>query len=131
MTSRKNKTHYFDNGTPRASSPTTSSCRKIASLGVGYPTLVSFANSSLLTPHFSFLIPHFSFLISHSSFLISHSSLLIPHSSFLISTSFLHNTNTPITFGTAISPLKISDTPHTSSMLHIVPMHPQAIAMIL
>lgn len=80
-------------------------------------TLVSFANSSLLTPHFSFLIPHSSFLTSHSSFLIS--------------TSFLHNTNTPITFGTAISPLKISDTPHTSSMLHIVPMHPQAIAMIL
>ena len=56
---------------------------------------------------------------------------LTPHSSLLISTSFLHNTNTPITFGTAISPLKISDTPHTSSMLHIVPMHPQAIAMIL
>ena len=71
------------------------------------------------------------FLIPHSSFLIPHSSLLTPHSSFLISTSFLHNTNTPITFGTAISPLKISDTPHTSSMLHIVPMHPQAIAMIL
>ena len=69
--------------------------------------------------------------IPHSSFLIPHSSFLIPHSSFLISTSFLHNTNTPITFGTAISPLKMSDTPHTSSMLHIVPMHPQAIAMIL
>ena len=71
------------------------------------------------------------FLIPHSSFLIPHSSFLTSHSSFLISTSFLHNTNTPITFGTAISPLKISDTPHTSSMLHIVPMHPQAIAMIL
>lgn len=51
MTSRKNKTHYFDNGTPRASSPTSSSCRKLAPLGVGYPTLVSFANSSLLIPH--------------------------------------------------------------------------------
>ena len=66
--------------------------------------------------------------ISHSGQLCQ---FLIPHSSFFISTSFLHNTNTPITFGTAISPLKISDTPHTSSMLHIVPMHPQAIAMIL
>ena len=66
--------------------------------------------------------------ISHSGQLCQ---FLTPHSSFLISTSFLHNTNTPITFGTAISPLKMSDTPHTSSMLHIVPMHPQAIAMIL
>ena len=66
--------------------------------------------------------------ISHSGQLCQ---FLIPHSSFFISTSFLHNTNTPITFGTAISPLKISDTPHTSSMLHIVPMHPQAIAIIL
>ena len=89
-----------------------------------------------LGANFYFVLVHNSgqlcqFLTPHSSFLIPHSSFLTSHSSFLISTSFLHNTNTPITFGTAISPLKISDTPHTSSMLHIVPMHPQAIAMIL
>ena len=59
----------------------------------------------------------------------AHSSLLTPHSSFL--PLFLHNTNTPITFGTAISPLKISDTPHTSSMLHIVPTHPHTSAISL
>ena len=44
-------------------------CRKIASLGVGYPTL------------FGAVIPHSSFLISHSAPLGAAMSFLTPHSS--------------------------------------------------
>jgi hypothetical protein len=42
-------------------------CRKIASLGVGYPTL------------FGAVIPHSSFLIQPHSVRLCHSSLLTPH----------------------------------------------------